>query len=146
MDARRKRLRYGAGRAAGPPTPPGYGIPTHHPMPKSLMNAKFLAEVYLNRIREHENVVKKTVRTNAQGLERPHCQFTLICSLAQKYINVNYQFDHMGATAQDFLQVSLPVACTLGGHPRGATPELANEKGEVFTNAWNIQQLRSSYP
>ena len=43
MDARRKPLRYGAGRVAGPPTPPGYGIPTHHPMPKSLMNAKFLA-------------------------------------------------------------------------------------------------------
>ena len=65
MDARRKRLRYGAGQAAGPPTPPGYGIPTHHHMPKSLMNAKFLVEVYLSRIREHENLVTKTERTNA---------------------------------------------------------------------------------
>ena len=82
MDARRKPLRYGAGRAAGPPTPPGYGISTHHPTPKSLMSVKFLAEVYLSCIQEHENVVKKTVRTNPQGLERPHCQFTLICFLA----------------------------------------------------------------
>ena len=71
MDARRKRLRYGAGRAAGPPTPPGYGISTHHPTPKSLMNAKFLTKIYLSHIREHENLVTKTARTNAQGLERP---------------------------------------------------------------------------
>ena len=90
MDARRKTLRCGAGRATGPPMPPGYGTPTHHPTPKSLMNAKFVAEVFLSRIREHENVVKKTVRTNAQGLERPHCQFTLICFLAQKHVKVNY--------------------------------------------------------
>ena len=69
--------------------PPGYGIPTHHPMPKSLMNVKFLAELYLSRKREHENVVKKTVRTNAQSRERPHCQFTLICFLAQKHVKVN---------------------------------------------------------
>ena len=27
MDARRKQLRYGAGRVVGPPTPPGYGTP-----------------------------------------------------------------------------------------------------------------------
>ena len=85
MDARRKTLQSGAGRATGLPMPPGYGIPTHHPMPKSHMNAKFLAEVYLSRIREHENVVKKTVRTNTQGLERPHYQFTLICLFTQKY-------------------------------------------------------------
>ena len=26
------------------------------------------------------------------------------------------------------------------------TYKLANEKGEVFTNAWNIQQLRHFYP
>ena len=26
------------------------------------------------------------------------------------------------------------------------TYKLANEKGEVFTNAWNIQQLRRFYP
>ena len=52
-DARRKQLRYGAGRVVGPPTP-------HHPTPMSLMNAKFLAEVYLSRIREHGNKVKKT--------------------------------------------------------------------------------------
>ena len=85
MDARRKPLRYGVGRVVGPPAPPGYGIHTHHPAPKLLMNAKLLAEVYLNRIREHENIVKKMVCTNAQGLKRPHCQFTLICFLAQKY-------------------------------------------------------------
>src|SRR6185503_14740929 len=27
-DARRKQLRYGAGRVVGPPTPPGYGTPS----------------------------------------------------------------------------------------------------------------------
>jgi hypothetical protein len=26
------------------------------------------------------------------------------------------------------------------------TYKLANEKGEVFTNAWNIEQLRRFYP
>ena len=71
MDARLKRLRYGAGRAAGPPTPPGYGISTHHPTPKLIMNAKFLAEIYLSHIREHENLVTKMVHLNAQGLKRP---------------------------------------------------------------------------
>ena len=53
MDARRKQLWNGIGRAAGPPTPPGYGIPTHLPTPKSHMNDNFLAEAYLRRIREH---------------------------------------------------------------------------------------------
>ena len=71
MDVRRKRLRYGAGRAARLPTPPGYGISTHHPTPKLLMNAKLLAEIYLSHIREHENLITKTARTNAQCLERP---------------------------------------------------------------------------
>ena len=60
MDARRKRLRYRAGRAAGPPTPPGYGISIHLPTPKLLVNANFLAKTYLRRIREHRNKVKKT--------------------------------------------------------------------------------------
>ena len=89
MDARHKQLWNGIGRAAGPPTPPGYGIPTHLPTPKLLMNANLLAETYLRRIREHRNRVKKTRALNAQGLEWPHYQFTLICSLAQKYIKVN---------------------------------------------------------
>ena len=71
MDARRKQLRHGAGRATGPPTPSGYGISTHHPTPMSLINAKFLTEIYLSQIREHENLVTKMARTNAQGLERP---------------------------------------------------------------------------
>ena len=30
-DARRKQLRYGAGRVVGPPTPPGYGTPLTTP-------------------------------------------------------------------------------------------------------------------
>ena len=62
MDAKRKPLRYGAGRDAGSPTPPGYSIPTHHPTPKSLMNAKLLAEIHISRIREHENLVRKRWR------------------------------------------------------------------------------------
>ena len=82
MDARRKRLRYGAGRAARPPTPPGYGISTHHPTLKLLMNAKFLAEIYPSHIREHENLVTKTARTNTKVSSGQHCRFTLICLLA----------------------------------------------------------------
>ena len=34
--------------------------PPHHPTPTFLMNVNFLAEVYLSRIREHGNKVKKT--------------------------------------------------------------------------------------
>ena len=33
--------------------------PPHYPTPTLLMNAKFLADVYLSRIREHGNKVKK---------------------------------------------------------------------------------------
>ena len=90
MDARRKRLRYGVGRAAGPPTPPGYGISTHHPTPKSLMNVKFLAEICLSRIRERKNLVTKMVRVNAQGLERPHCRFTLSVFSHRSMFKENY--------------------------------------------------------
>ena len=58
-DARRKQLRYGAGRVVGPPTPPGYGTPLTTPCLRLLMNAKFLADVHLSRIQEHGNKVKK---------------------------------------------------------------------------------------
>ena len=69
MDARRKRLRYGAGRAAGPPMPPGYSIPTHLPMPKPFVNANFLAETYLRCIREHGSKVEKMrVRTHKASI------------------------------------------------------------------------------
>ena len=60
MGARHKKLRNGIGRAVGPPTPPGYGIPTHLPTPKAFMNENFLAEIYLKHIREHINKVEKT--------------------------------------------------------------------------------------
>ena len=60
MDARHEQIRYRADRAVGPPTPPGYGIPTHLPTPRSFMNANFLAETYLKHIREHGNKVEKT--------------------------------------------------------------------------------------
>ena len=72
MDARNKLLWNGIGQATGSLTPPGYGIPTHLPTPKLLMNAKILAEIYLRHTRERENIVTKTMRTNTQGLERPH--------------------------------------------------------------------------
>ena len=68
-DARHKQLRYGAGRVVGPPTPLGYGTP-HHPTPTLLMNAKFLAEVYLSCVREHGSRVKKTkarIHKNSMG-------------------------------------------------------------------------------
>ena len=48
------RSSHGAAYASGIRQPP------HHPTPKLLMNAKFLAEVYQSRIREHESRVKKT--------------------------------------------------------------------------------------
>ena len=35
-DARRKELRYGAGRVVGPPTPPGYGTPLTTPRLRCL--------------------------------------------------------------------------------------------------------------
>ena len=59
MDVRYKQLRYKAGKSWGrlrlrDTAPP------HHLTHKSLMNAKFLTEVYLSRIREHGNRVKKT--------------------------------------------------------------------------------------
>ena len=77
VDARHKRQRNGIGRTAGPPTPPGYGIPTHLPTPKSFVNANFLAENYLRRIRERGSQVEKNEGSNAQGLDRPHCLYTL---------------------------------------------------------------------
>ena len=48
----------------------GIWHPPHHPMPKSHMNTKFLAEVYLGRIREHGNRVKKTrTRTHKASMD-----------------------------------------------------------------------------
>src|SRR6185312_8189074 len=55
VDARHKQLCNGIGRAAGPPTPLRYSIPTHLHTPKLLMNTNFHAETYLRRIREHGN-------------------------------------------------------------------------------------------
>ena len=52
---------YGTGRpSCGAAYASGIRHPPHHPTPKSLVNAKFLAEVYQSRIREHGNKVKKT--------------------------------------------------------------------------------------
>ena len=69
-DARHEQLWYGAGQVTGPPTPPGYGIPTHLPTPKSFVNANFLAESYLRQVGKSEG-------SNAQGLDGPHCRFTI---------------------------------------------------------------------
>ena len=57
----------------GPPTPPGYGISTHHSTPKSLTNAKFLAEVYLRRIREHGNLAKIWCARIHKASSGQHC-------------------------------------------------------------------------
>ena len=86
VDARHKRLRNGIGRAVGPPTPPGYGILTHLPAPKPFLNANFLAETYLRRIREHGSKVEKNEGLNAQGLDRPHYRYTITSFLAQKQL------------------------------------------------------------
>ena len=48
----------------------------------------------------------------------------------------------MGSMAQDFLQVSSSVAYTLGG----VIFSVGEELNDDAPNAWNIQQLRSSYP
>ena len=65
---------YGTGRPSrGTAYASGIWHPPHHPTPKSLMNAKLLAEVYVSHMREHENLVTKTVCTNSQGLDWPHC-------------------------------------------------------------------------
>ena len=66
VDARHKRLRNGIGRAVGPPTPPGYGIPTHLPAAKWLMKAKIRAEICLSRTQEHKNLVNKMIRINTE--------------------------------------------------------------------------------
>src|SRR6185312_542232 len=50
----RGRPTHGAAYASGIRHPP------HHLTPTLLMNVKFLAEVYLSRIQEHGNKVKKT--------------------------------------------------------------------------------------
>ena len=81
VDARRERLRNGIGRAVGPPTPPGYGIPTHLPMPKLFVNANFLAETYLKHIREHGNKVDKTrARTHKASIGHTVNTYQLVCS------------------------------------------------------------------
>ena len=58
-DARRKQLRYGGRPSHGAAYVSRIRHPPHHPTPTSLMNAQFLAEVYLSRIREHGSRVKK---------------------------------------------------------------------------------------
>src|SRR6185295_16582270 len=89
-DARRKQLRYGAGRVVGPPTPPGYGTPLTTPTPKSLMNAKFLAEVYQIRIREHGSRVKKTRAQMHEASMGHTVDLTMTNSLIYKYNNDKY--------------------------------------------------------
>jgi hypothetical protein len=83
-DTRRKQLWHGAGRAAGPPTPSGYSISTHHPMLNLLMNAKSITVVYLGYIREHKNRVKKMM---ARISRRPRAATLLIYTV---------QFSHVG--------------------------------------------------
>ena len=90
VDTRRKRPRNGIGRATGPPTPPGYGIPTHLPTPKMFMNDNFLAVTYLKHIREHRSKVEKNEGSNTQGLDGPHYRYTLTNYLIQKYDYYNY--------------------------------------------------------
>ena len=86
MDARRKQLRDRAGRAAGPPTPSGYGIPTNLPTPKSLMSAKFLAEIYLSRIREHKNLVKKMMARIQKASSGHTVKITFLFSLHKRIV------------------------------------------------------------
>ena len=80
-DARRKRLENEIGRAAGPPTPPGYGIPTHLPTSRSLVNAIILAEAYLKCIREHGNKVEK------QRLERTRPRWATLSIYNNGFLN-----------------------------------------------------------
>ena len=84
-DARRKQLENRIGRAAGPPTPPGYGIPTHLPTSRSLVNAIILAEAYLRHIREHRNKVEK------QRLERTEPRWSTPSIYYNKLLNPEVQ-------------------------------------------------------
>ena len=56
---RHRQLRYGVGRVMGPPTPLGYGTPLTTPRLRCLWTRN-PSEVYLCRIREYGNKVKKT--------------------------------------------------------------------------------------
>ena len=68
----------------------GIQHPLHHPTPKSLMNAKFLAEVYQSRIREHGSRVKKT-RVRMHKASMGHTiDLTITNFLSYKYNHDKY--------------------------------------------------------
>ena len=81
--------------------------PPHHPTPKSLMNAKFLAEVYLSRIREHGNRVKK------RWLERTRPRWATLSIYNNQFltststITTGTNLLH-GLRGPDYLQVIIP--------------------------------------
>ena len=75
-------------------------------MPKSLMNAKFLAEIYQSRIREHGKRVKKT-RARTHKASMGH---TVDLQLPMSYI-YKYYYDkvlthYMGSEAQTTYRLS----------------------------------------
>ena len=84
MDAMRKQLRNWIGRTMGPPTPSGYGIPTHLPTPKSLMNAKIPRRNLSKLHTKTRKWSKENEGANSQGLKWPHSPFTSTSFLAQK--------------------------------------------------------------
>ena len=100
---------YGMGRPSrGAAYASGIRHPPHHLTPKSLINAKFLAEVYQSRIREHGNRVKKT-RARTHKTSMGH---TVDLQLRISYIH-KYYYDkvltyYMGSEAQTTYRLSSP--------------------------------------
>ena len=100
--ARHEQLRYGSAYASGIWHPP------HHLTPKSLMNAKFLAEVYQSRIREHGNRVKKTrARTHKASMGHT-VDLRLPISYIHKYYYDKVLTYYMGSEAQTTYRLSSP--------------------------------------
>jgi len=79
-------------------------------MPTSLMNAKFLAEVYLSRIREHRSRVKKTMARIHKASMGHTVNLTITNFFIHKFISMittNTNPLH-GLRGPAFLQVIIP--------------------------------------
>src|SRR6185503_9626110 len=86
----------------------GIRHPPHHLTPKSLMNAKFLAEVYQSLIREHGKRVKKTrARTHKSSMGHT-VDLQLPMSYIYKYYYEKVLTYYMGSEAQTTNRLSSP--------------------------------------
>ena len=84
--------------------------PPHHLTPKSLMNAKFLAEVYQSRIQEHGNRVKKTRARTRKASMGHTVNLQLPISYIHKYYYNKVLTYYKGSEAQTTYRLSSPLA------------------------------------